>query len=731
MIVLDQFRDAIRAAGLTPPDAIVDDGKLHRFAPNGKRHDDAGWYILHGDGIPAGIFGDWRQDFSQTWRADIGRPLSPAEQAAHRERIRTAQQAREADDLRRKAEAATTAATIWKAARPAPADHPYLLRKGIKAHGARLAEDGRLIIPLRVDGALHSLQYIGADGEKRFLPGGRVAGCYFGIGATKDAKALCIAEGFATGASVYEATGHPVACAMNAGNLEPVALALRAKFPDLPLILCADDDHRTEGNPGVTKANAAALAVGGKVAIPVFGADRPEGATDLNDLHQARGLEAVNGAVEAAAAPEDIKHQPAAAGAPAADPSGYDVTLIRGDSIEPEAIRWIWNGWLAAGKFHVLAGSPGVGKSTIALALAATITSGGRWPDGTRAAPGNVLIWSGEDDPADTLVPRLIASGADMARIWVVGDVREGDDRVAFDPARHMGALELQATRIGGVALVMVDPVVSAVAGDSHKNAEVRRSLQPLVDLATRLDCAMLGISHFTKGTAGRDPTERVTGSLAFGALARIVLVAAKLPADDGGKDDRILARAKCNIGIDVGGFGYSIEQTELDTKPGLFASRVLWGEAIDGTARELLADAEDHDDVERTAIGEAADFLRDELAAGAVPVREIQKRARAAGIADRTLRRAKAVVGADNRKNSYRGGWEWYLRADPSPKMAKDCEDGQTKSLDTFDRVGHLPDCGDPKMARSPEDVQQNSLAILGDVGHLGDGDDVVEVEF
>ena len=416
---------------------------------------------------------------------------------------------------------------------------------------------------------------------------------------------------------------------------------------------------------------------------------------------------------------------------PGNDPNDCNVQLIRGDSIEPEAIRWIWNGWLAAGKFHVLAGSPGVGKSTISLALVATITSGGRWPDSTRATSGNVLIWSGEDDPADTLVPRLLASGADMSRIWFVGDVREGHDRVAFDPARHMGALELQATRIGDVKMVIVDPVVSAVAGDSHKNAEVRRSLQPLVDLATRLDCAMLGISHFTKGTAGRDPTERVTGSLAFGALARIVLVAAKLPADDGGKDDRILARAKCNIGIDVGGFGYSIEQTELDRKPGLFASRVLWGEAIDGTARELLADAEDHDDVERTAIGEAADFLRDELAAGAVPVTEIQKRARAAGIADRTLRRAKAVVGADNRKNSYRGGWEWYLRADPSPKMAKDCEDGQTKSLDTFDKVGHLPERGDPKMAKSPEDVQQNSLAILGDVGHLGDGDGVVEVEF
>ena len=123
---------------------------------------------------------------------------------------------------------------------------------------------------MRADGALHSLQFISEDGGKRFLSGGRVVGCYFSIGQTQDAAALCIAEGFATGATIFEATGYPVAVAFNAGNLLAVAKAMREKFPDLPLIVCADDDRNTDGNPGLTKATEAARAVGGLLVIPEF-----------------------------------------------------------------------------------------------------------------------------------------------------------------------------------------------------------------------------------------------------------------------------------------------------------------------------------------------------------------------------------------------------------------------------------------------------------------------------
>lgn len=304
--MIEQFREAIRSAGLEPPDVIEADGKLRRFASNGNRGDKAGWYVLYGDGIPAGSFGDWRTGVSESWRADIGRTLTPAEDRAHRAKVEAMRHEREAEDGRRKAGAASKAETIWQRAEPAPGDHPYLTRKSIKAHGAR-SHDGVLVVPMR-DGAgfLHSLQLIAPDGEKRFLSGGRVAGCYFAIGdpnQTRNAGMLCIAEGFATGATIHEATGYPVAVAFNTGNLEPVARALRIKFPDLQLILCADDDAATDGNPGLTKATAAALAVAGKLAVPDFGGARPDGFSDFNDMAALCGAEAVTRAIAEARTP--------------------------------------------------------------------------------------------------------------------------------------------------------------------------------------------------------------------------------------------------------------------------------------------------------------------------------------------------------------------------------------------------------------------------------------------
>ena len=265
----EQFRDAITSAGLIPPDMIKADGKLYRFASNGKRGDDAGWYALHDDGIPAGTFGDWRSGFSQTWRADIGRPLTDQETAAHKAKVESMRRVRDADQAKRHAEAASRAVAIWQAAKPIT-EHGYLTRKNIPASGARLHGDA-LVIPMRDGGDIYSLQFIGPDGDKRFLTGGRVTGCYFSIGNPKGAAALAICEGFATGATIYEATGYPVAVAFNAGNLLSVAKAMREKFPDLPLILCADDDNRTEGNPGLTKATEAARSVGALLAIPFFG----------------------------------------------------------------------------------------------------------------------------------------------------------------------------------------------------------------------------------------------------------------------------------------------------------------------------------------------------------------------------------------------------------------------------------------------------------------------------
>lgn len=306
---IHQFREAIQSIGLIPPD-LIEAGKLHRFPGAGKRNGNtAAWCKLFPDGI-GGVYGDYSQDISAHWQAERSTPFTPAQREAFFRKVQESKEQAEAEKQAKQIEAATKAVAIWQKAEPAPDDHPYLMRRGIKANGVRLYRgplvikempcDGALIIPLREGAALHSLQFIGEDGTKRQLHGARKKGCYFSIGTPKDAAALCIAEGFATGATIHEATGLPVAVAVDAGNLEPVAVAMRGRLPEMPLMICADDDTGTEGNPGVTKATAAAQKVGGKLAIPDFGENRPEGATDFNDLAAHCGNEAVQRAIAGA-----------------------------------------------------------------------------------------------------------------------------------------------------------------------------------------------------------------------------------------------------------------------------------------------------------------------------------------------------------------------------------------------------------------------------------------------
>ena len=194
------------------------------------------------------------------------------------------------------------------------------------------------------------------------------------------------------------------------------------------------------------------------------------------------------------------------------------IKVIMGSDVMPEAIAWLWPDWLAHGKLHILAGRPGTLKTTTALSLAATVTVGGKWPDGSLAAPGNVIIWSGEDAVEDTLLPRFIAAGGDPAQIAFVGGVDEDGKKRSFDPAADMDALVDLCDRMGSFNLVVIDPIVAVAKSDSHKNAETRRDLQPLVDLAERTKAAVLGIHHLTKRSEDADPVDRVSGSLAFGA---------------------------------------------------------------------------------------------------------------------------------------------------------------------------------------------------------------------
>jgi putative DNA primase/helicase len=347
--------------------------------------------------------------------------------------------------------------------------------------------------------------------------------------------------------------------------------------------------------------------------------------------------------------------------------------LVRGDAIVPEAVQWLWHGWLECGALHMLAGQPGTGKTTIAMALAATITAGGKWPDGSEAARGDVVIWSGEDDLRTTLVPRLRASGADMTRVHFVQNVRHGKKVRPFDPATDTDALRATLADLTNVRLLIVDPIVSAVGGDSHKNAEVRRSLQPLVHLAQEHGCALLGITHFSKGTSGRNPVERLTGSLAFAALARLVMVTARVEAKGEKPPRQFLVRAKANHGPSDGGFAYDLQQVDLSDYPGVEASYVAWGEALEGSATELLAVAETANDGTRQ---DAASFLRKVLSNGPRAAKDVFTEAASAGFSKDAMNRAKRKLGVATVKTGMDGGWTWRLPQ--SEGEDADAEDGE-----------------------------------------------------
>ena len=340
------------------------------------------------------------------------------------------------------------------------------------------------------------------------------------------------------------------------------------------------------------------------------------------------------------------------------DNSAVEVIDMTDITIEP--IEFLWNGYLPKGKLTLLAGAAGTGKSTLAFSMAATVSTGGQWPDGTHVCKaGHVLIWSSEDDAADTIVPRLTAMNADLTRIHLITRTRQdGKQLCPFNPAKDIAALERTVREKGGIDLLILDPIVSAIEGDMNKSNEVRRGLQAVVDFASNLKCAVVGISHFAKGTSGRNPAERVIGSVAFGAFARTVLVAAK----DEETNTRVFTRAKSNISLDSGGFNYSINAVPL--AKGIVATRIDWGGMLQGSSREILATVEEGDDAaksqSKSQIAEAKSFLIEELKNGPRKAKDLIDHAKEIAIGEKTLQRARQQLGIRSEKQGFQSGYMW-----------------------------------------------------------------------
>lgn len=316
----------------------------------------------------------------------------------------------------------------------------------------------------------------------------------------------------------------------------------------------------------------------------------------------------------------------------------YVPVIINASHITPKPIDWIWPNYLAKKKLHILGGAPGTGKTTLALSIAAIISNAEPFPDGQPCQQhGNILIWSAEDGIDDTLLPRLQALNACTDHIHIIygRKNRLTDDIEPFNPAQDIHLLHHSLSQIGKIDLIILDPVISMIKGDMNKATDVRQSLQPLLELAETTHCAILGITHFTKGTQGANPLERVIGSISFGALARIVWVTAKGKQQT---EPSLLAIAKSNIGKDNIGINYHVNQVIL--KNNIHTSTIEWGEPILENALQQLTQREQITDTPKN--NEATDTLKRLLQDQKLPSKEIKQYMHDNGFTEKQIRRAR-----------------------------------------------------------------------------------------
>lgn len=341
--------------------------------------------------------------------------------------------------------------------------------------------------------------------------------------------------------------------------------------------------------------------------------------------------------------------------------SGGSVTIVNAKEVQAKPIEWLWRDWLPLGKLTILAGAGGSGKTNLLLNLIATISNGGNFPDGTPCTQtGEILIFSTEDDIADTLKPRLMANGANLANInFITGRTNDKGETLPFCASSDLPMIYDYAQG-RNIKLLMIDPIVSAVGGDMNKANDVRNGLQILVDFAQDFNCAVVGITHFSKGSKGASPAERVIGSQAFNALARMTWVASK-PEDD--NKPCILTRAKSNISSLDGGFNYQIEPCIVDN---IDTTKIKWGDYQTGKARELLNEAENtnNDEEEKSSLLDEAKAFLVELLREHKEMKssEVQKMAKEADITPKTLRNARECV-CDRPSKKSDGFWYWRLK--------------------------------------------------------------------
>jgi len=502
---IEGFTKHCEAQGLVIRDLIAD-GEIHRVPHvSSKKGAVDGWYILHLSGkIPVGVAGCWKEPtFESKWMADIGRSMSFSERLEHDKWVGEFKAKREADRVASQQVAAEKAEDEVSTYADASADHPYLVRKRIEPHGIKIDRAGRLVVPV-IDnqGEILSYQTIDAEGNKRFLKGGKIEGGFYELRGNR--KVIFIGEGFATCASIHQATGFTTLVAFDCGNLAKVAKSAKEMFLGSRIVICADNDQFTEGNPGISKAKAAAGLVFGEIVYPTFNeSDLPSKPTDFNDLHTLQGIEAVKEQIERVALP-------------AIDKLAFEFT--RADSLELTEIKWVVDDYIEADSLAQVFGDPGGGKSFVAIDLACCVATGKPW-HGHDVKQGSVFYIAGEghNGLARRLKAWQIGNGTSLAGVPLYKSHRAAqlyDATEAAVVAESIKQLSAEANCIP--SMIVIDTLARNHGGDENSTQDMNAFIQHLdVYLRQPWKCCVMVVHH--SGVADKD---RSRGSTALkGAL--------------------------------------------------------------------------------------------------------------------------------------------------------------------------------------------------------------------
>lgn len=494
----DQLRQAIINAGLTPPAEIILDGKLRRFnsGTKGKPGKDvAGYVVAYGDGVPAGVFGCWRQDTRYVWRADIGRQLTAAEEMANVRRMAELKAIRD-EELKKLREAVSdTVEAIWSECMAAHSDHPYLSRKGVGAHGSRVTGDGRLVLPLfDEDGSLSTLQYIDHEGGKLYHSGGATGGKFWMLGSMDEPGTLYIAEGFATAATIHEVSKRPCVVAYSASNLVPITQIFREKYgATQSIVIVADND---QSGVGQRYAEQACAKYGARMVIPpILG--------DANDYVQA-GHDLVT-----------LLNPP------------VEDWLIAADSFceKPAPISWLVKHWLQDRALIMVHGPSGGGKTFVVLDWCLRMAANHTDWMGHKVKSGNIVYLAGEGHHG--LRGRVAAwkhhHQAEKLNMWLS---KNGCD--LNTPEGYMKVSEQIQLLQEKPQLIVVDTLHRFLQGDENSAQDAKTMLDACNSLMQQFDCSVLLVHHTG---VSEEAQHRARGSSAWrGALDIEISV---IPAKD------------------------------------------------------------------------------------------------------------------------------------------------------------------------------------------------------